>query len=185
LFGGLTFFWLISLFLNYPSLARVLFYLSSAAAVLVAGYTAFLFAQAKGRDFWQSPTLALHMLIHSVMGGAAFISLTSISFPLDEELARLITMILPASLILNVVLMGIELTVPHPTQDAKSVVQMIVRGRYRNLFWIGALLAGNVLPLLILLTAPPLSGIAAMLTLTGIYATEKIWVEAPQRIPLT
>jgi Fe-S-cluster-containing dehydrogenase component/formate-dependent nitrite reductase membrane component NrfD len=185
LFGGLTFLWLISLFLNYPSITRVLFYLSSAAALPVAVYTAFLFAQAKGRDFWQSPTLALHMLIHSVMGGAAFISLTSILFPLDEELARLITTILPASLILNVVLMGIELTLSHPTQDAKSVVQMIVRGRYRNLFWFGDLLAGNVLPLLILLTAPALSGVAAMLALTGIYVTEKIWVEAPQRISLT
>ncbi|MBI5917435.1 MAG: 4Fe-4S dicluster domain-containing protein, partial [Bacteroidetes bacterium] len=47
-------------------------------AVLVAVYTAFLFAQAKGRDFWQSPALALHMLIHSLLAGAAVFAFTGL-----------------------------------------------------------------------------------------------------------
>ena len=40
-------------------------------ALLTAVYTAFLFAQAKGRDFWQSPMLGLHMILHSIMAGLA------------------------------------------------------------------------------------------------------------------
>jgi formate-dependent nitrite reductase membrane component NrfD len=49
----------------------VLYGITLAAATMTAIYTAFLFAQAKGRDFWQSPSLALHMLVHSFMAGAA------------------------------------------------------------------------------------------------------------------
>ncbi len=36
-----------------------------------AGYSAFLFAQAKGRELWQNPTLFWHLLVHSVIAGAA------------------------------------------------------------------------------------------------------------------
>ena len=63
---------------------------------------------------------------------------------------------------------------------------MITKGRYKNLFWIGSILIGNVIPLVLLLTvsAPGMTAIAAVLVLIGIYVTEKIWVEAPQRIPL-
>jgi hypothetical protein len=63
---------------------------------------------------------------------------------------------------------------------------MITKGRYKNMFWIVAVMLGNVLPLALLIFAPSATvlTIAAVLVLIGIYATEKIWVEAPQRIPL-
>ena len=36
--------------------------ITAITAVAVAVYTAFLFAQAKGRDFWQSPTMVLSLI---------------------------------------------------------------------------------------------------------------------------
>jgi formate-dependent nitrite reductase membrane component NrfD len=39
---------------------------------LVAGYTAFLFKQCKGRDLWEEPGLLWHLLAQSVTAGAAF-----------------------------------------------------------------------------------------------------------------
>ena len=53
-------------------------------------------------------------------------------------------------------------------------------------FWIGTVLIGNVIPLALLVFAPSATmlTVSAILVLIGIYATEKIWVEAPQRIPL-
>jgi len=36
-----------------------------------AGYSAFLFAQAEGRDFWQSPLLLPHLLAQAIVAGAA------------------------------------------------------------------------------------------------------------------
>ena len=42
-----------------------------ALAVVAAVYTAFLFAQAKGRDFWQNPLLSVHLLAHALLAGSA------------------------------------------------------------------------------------------------------------------
>ena len=40
------------------------------AAVMTAGYTAFLFGQAEGRDLWQSPVLFWHLQAQALMAGA-------------------------------------------------------------------------------------------------------------------
>ena len=79
-----------------------------------------------------------------------------------------------------------ELTITHPSTSAHTVVEMITKGRYKGLFWIGVVLIGNVIPLAALLIVPSANMliVASVLVLIGIYVTEKIWVEAPQRIPL-
>jgi len=61
LYGGCLTFLTVTAALNLQGITLILFWASAALAVITAVYTAFLFAQAKGRDFWQSPTLALHM----------------------------------------------------------------------------------------------------------------------------
>ena len=82
--------------------------------------------------------------------------------------------------------MWIELTITHPTEDAKRVVEMITTGRYRRRFWIGTIALGNLIPaLLFTLGGGELQVVAGILALVGVYITESIWVEAPQRIPLT
>ena len=48
-----------------------------------AGYTAFLFGQAEGRDFWQSPLLLPILLVQAVIAGAA--ALGVLSWPLNIE----------------------------------------------------------------------------------------------------
>jgi len=170
-------------------------------AIMLAIYTAFLFAQAKGRDFWQSPSLALHMLVHSVMAGAAIFALVGLFTNLDSWIGLLkITLII--ALIVNLFTIITELTMTHPSTAAQTVVDMITKGRYKNLFWFVVILIGNVLPLILLLlnhsefACPELVSavsesfngssllISAVLVLIGIYVTEKIWIEAPQRIPL-
>ena len=64
---------------------------------------------------------------------------------------------------------------------------MITKGRYRSLFWGGAIFFGNLVPLAILFIpglATPMLAVAGLIVLAGIYLTEKIWVEAPQRVQL-
>ena len=162
-----------------------LLWITAVFAVLLAIYTAFLFAQAKGRDFWQSPSLALHMLVHSVMAGAAIFALTSL-ITSNENWMSILGMTIIIALAVNLFTMVTELTMTHPSTSAHTVVEMITKGRYKLLFWIGTVLIGNVIPLLLLLIIPGsiTLTIAAVLILIGIYTTEKIWVEAPQRIPL-
>jgi len=157
-------------------------------AIVVAIYTAFLFAQAKGRDFWQSPTLAFHMLMHSFMAGLAiyfFISLATIT---DENWLSYLGKGSIIAIILNVFIMLIELTTTHPTQDAKTVVGMITKGRYKYQFWLGTILIGNLIPLALLFALgwnPVIGSIAGAMMLIGIYFNNHIWVEAPQRIALS
>lgn len=154
--------------------------------VIVAVYTAFLFAQAKGRDFWQSPALALHMLIHSLLAGAAVFGLTGLMGDLTADWAGYLRTMMIVMIVLNLLTMWVELTITHPTQEAKLAVKMITKGRYATLFRAGVLLVGNILPLALLIPGQSWSlPVAGLLALVGIYITEKIWVEAPQRIQLS
>jgi formate-dependent nitrite reductase membrane component NrfD len=187
-FGGLVTLLGVALFFGWDFLNPVVNWLTAIVAVVVAVYTAFLFAQAKGRDFWQSPTLALHMLVHSLMAGAAAFTIVNLFLETSTNWQTYLSYLLYGAIGFNLLTMLFELTTTHPTEDAKHTVNMILKGRYSTQFFGGAILVGNILPVALLLFAngnPMLMAAAGVLVLAGIYFTEKIWVEAPQRIPLT
>ena len=185
IFGLLVTVWLVMNLLDIQVGNTILLWGTALFGVLLAIYTAFLFAQAKGRDFWQSPTLPLHMLVHSLMAGAGIFMIVSMIIGLNDWMA-LLKNIMIASLIINLLSVITELTITHPTTSAKAVVKMITKGRYKSLFWWGTILMGNIIPLVVLFTTQNdiLMGVSGLLVLIGIILTEKIWVEAPQRIPL-
>ena len=196
-YGGLLTLLAVSYYFGWTAVFDILFWITGFVSIMVAVYTAFLFAQAKGRDFWQSPAMAVHMLVHSLMAGSATFLILDLFMPwkgagLMSDYS-LVVLILAITLVINLFTMLVELTMTHPTKDAKLVVKMITKGRYKNLFWAGVLLIGNILPFVLILlsgnTAVEMQGmvlsIAALMVLVGIYFTERIWVEAPQRIPLS
>ena len=173
-------------FFEMKEAAMVTMWVSAAVAIMVAIYTAFLFAQAKGRDFWQSPTLAIHMLVHSFMAGAAFFSITNTLFGSSADWDLFLSYVLYIAIGINLFVLIIELTMTHPTEDSKRVAHMITGGRYKNNFWFGTVLIGNVIPLvLVFIGGGWITALAGILVIIGIYITEKIWIEAPQRIQLT
>jgi Fe-S-cluster-containing dehydrogenase component/formate-dependent nitrite reductase membrane component NrfD len=194
IFGLLATIWGAMAYFEINTGETLLLWVTAFFAVMLAIYTAFLFAQAKGRDFWQSPSLALHMLVHSVMAGAAIFMLAS--FFIGEIRIPILATTLIVALVVNLFTIITEITMTHPSTAAHTVVEMITKGRYKNLFWFVVVLLGNVLPLLFIIglktgVLPEMTGVpeslilgSAVLILVGIYATEKIWVEAPQRIPL-
>lgn len=187
LYGGLLSFIAAALFFDWASILSIVNWVTALAAVVVAIYTAFLFAQAKGRDFWQSPSLALHMLVHSLMAGAAAFALLTLFTETSAGWNGYLTNLLYASIGFNLLTLLLELTTTHPTEDAKRTVNMILKGRYARLFYGGVIFIGNLLPIGLLLFggSTALLPVAGALVLLGIYFTEHIWVEAPQRIPLT
>ncbi|NNF21604.1 MAG: polysulfide reductase NrfD [Saprospiraceae bacterium] len=187
-FGGLLTLLAVSKYFGWDALMAPLMYMTALAACIVAVYTAFLFAQAKGRDFWQSPTLAIHMLVHSLMAGAGVFLIISLIENSSTEWNAFTAWILLISIIVNLVVMLFELVTTHPTMDAKIVVNMILKGRYKTMFWLGVLAVGNMIPLVMLLSGMSVGATGALIAvfvLAGIYMTEHIWVEAPQRIPLS
>ena len=184
IFGGLLTMWGAALFFEMQMAAEIIMWIAAMTAILVAVYTAFLFAQAKGRDFWQSPTLPLHMLVHSVMAGAGAMAIGNMLMANDGRWGGFLENILVGTLIFNLVLLVVELSVTHPTADAKATVDMIMKGRYKNRFWIGVVFFGNILPIAMIAFGVPVA-VTGLVALIGIILQEKIWVEAPQRIPLS
>ena len=188
IYGGLLTLLAAANWFGWSGIQTPVMWLTAINAIVVAIYTAFLFAQAKGRDFWQSPTLSIHMLVHSLMAGAAVFGILSLFVENGTYWMPFLKNVMLIGIIVNLFTMMIELVTTHPTDDAKRTVDMIVKGRYKNKFWGGVLFFGNVLPLLILFFMGNNSfilAIAGAIILIGIYLTEDIWVEAPQRIPLS
>lgn len=186
IYGGILTLWLAAYVLELEALMTVSWWLGAVFAVITAVYTAFLFAQSKGRDFWQSPVLPFHMLVHSMMAGAAVLILATFATGSLSWMPYLKT-VLVFSIVCNLLIVWAEIRMPHPTDDAKTVVKMITSGMYKKYFWGGTLLLGNIIPLALTLlggTSMPMLAIAGLSALVGIYLTEKIWVEAPQQIEL-
>ncbi len=152
-------------------------------AALTATYTAFLFAQAKGRDFWQSPMLPLHMLNHAVIAGAA--TLTFIDLTGTDAWQTFLQTVLKITLLVNLALTGFELFSPHPTVDSSRVAKSIWRGHYRFLFWGGVIGMGTLAPLILLALMPGLPQFAGILAVGGVFIAQHIWVRAPQQLPLS
>ena len=187
-YGGLLTLLAASYYFTWLDIITPLSYLTAGAAVIVAVYTAFLFAQAKGRDFWQSPTLSLHMIIHSIMAGSAIFLLIGLFLNPQADWTHFLKNTLSVAIVLNMIVLIAELATTHPTLDAKLTVNSILSGRYKIKFWAGVVCVGNILPIIMLIFGQVQSitlGIAAGFVLIGIYYTEDIWVEAPQQIPLS
>ncbi|MBI3993648.1 MAG: polysulfide reductase NrfD [Candidatus Lambdaproteobacteria bacterium] len=156
-------------------------------AALTAIYTAFLFAQAKGRDAWQSPLLPLHMLLRSVLTGGSAMLLLGLLLQ-QHDLSR-VTRVLVAVLLANGLLLAAEFTQAHVTRDTARALHLMTRGPLRLPFWTSVAL-GSVLPMLLLAGGQDQfrAGLwiipAAVLVLTLSLVTEHVWVRAPQLIPL-
>lgn len=171
---------------RFPAVSRMaMAWVCAPLALGAAIYTAFLFAQAEGRDLWQSPLLPVHLLIQALMVGsgallglAAFIELA----PGLVALAK-ITFGVGLGLDLFVLLFG-EFGIAHASELAARAAHEISRGKYAKQFWLGAIALGHVVPLVLLALPGALApACAALLTIVGLYAYEHAFVMAPQEIP--
>lgn len=172
------------------------------AAVLAggaaAGYTAFLFGQARGRAFWQSPVLLPHLVIQAVVAGCAALA---IGYAVIDTIAPGSTLVLQARLLALGKLMTIGLVVnglmvmgelsSHSNQDARLASKWISEGPGSNtLFW-GVFVLGHIAPIVALtlglmvpeqgaastLFAIPIAGGAS---LVGLFLWDDLYVRAGQ-----
>ncbi len=186
LYGLALTLWAVTMLTGRTEAAEAIGWVTAVLAVLTAVYTAFLFAQAKGRDFWQSPTLVLHMLLHAALAGAAVFAIVFLFSAPGGEWFAFVRNTLIVAVILNLLVIASEMLTPHPTADARKTVQAIVKGRYRGYFWILGIAVGNLLPVVLAWAGgDALLAVAGVSVLIGLYATEYVWVRAPQDIPLS
>ena len=185
-YGGILTLWLIASFAGFEGVLKYIEPFGIVFALLSAVYTAFLFAQAKGRDFWQSPMLGLHMIIHALMAGFAIFQIASVFIKVSIGFTMFLNFCTIAALVFNLIILAIELTTTHTTEDAHTTVKSITHGEFKRQFWLGMILVGNILPIFWLFAGASWAfALAGVLILIGLWFAEDIWVKAPQRIPLS
>jgi Fe-S-cluster-containing dehydrogenase component/formate-dependent nitrite reductase membrane component NrfD len=169
-----------------------------APTVVLAGatacYSAFLFAQAKGRDLWQSPLFFWHLLVQAFVAGSAIWLLASLYLRSRRIVPSLVLLLV--FLVLSLCMTLVETALPHFSEDVSQATRHMVRGRLRNRFWGLAIGAGMAVPILLFSLLPSLPAwfgplgawipaVAAILALAGIWWYEDVWVKAGQSVPLS
>jgi len=184
-FGAVLTVYIAAQHFEFHSIIRIAEWAAFILSVPVAVYTAFLLAQAKGRDFWQSPILPIHMIAHMIMAGAATFGVLINFVETTYDWESYIRIMLLIGIAFNMNVLVAELTIAHPTAESKLVAKMISRGRFSVLFYTGSVLIGNLIPVALILTGENmLLPIAGAFSIIGIYVTEHIWIKGPQLVPL-
>jgi Fe-S-cluster-containing dehydrogenase component len=149
----------------------------AALALATACYTAYLFAQARARDLWQSPLLAPHLAVQAAAAGAA--AILPFAAWLGPRTAETGTAaLLCAAAAAHVLLVAGEITITHPTEHAHLAVREMTRGRYARFFWPGLIAVAVAV-------AAPWAGVAVVpFALLGLLAHEHAYVQAGQSVPL-
>lgn len=165
---------LFSALIPSPDAFEISFYLTVLFAFGSAVYSAFLFWQAKGRDFWQSPLFAVHLVVMALVAGSGTM------IQMDDSLPG-VSGVLLLSVLLHALLVAFDLTAVHSTRDAKIAAHAMYA---TNLwFWVGAVLIGMLLPVILVMLG--ITGTSGLMALIGLVIYERIWVRAGQIVPLS
>src|SRR5262249_22557668 len=142
---------------------RALAWLGVPLAAFSAVYTAWLFAQARARDLWQSALLPPQLLVQAAASGAAL--LLPVASAVEPQAAGPLAATAAISTYVHVLLVAGEVAMPHGTAHARLAVREMRRGRYAWYFRAGVVLqvAGVVA---VLVGAP--GAFAAPLILVGL-----------------
>jgi Fe-S-cluster-containing dehydrogenase component/Ni/Fe-hydrogenase subunit HybB-like protein len=176
-------------------------------ALMTAIYTAYLFAQAKARDLWQSSLLPFHLFVQALLVGAAALILVATwtthvpLFPGAFEfgvngLIRGLLNVFGISALLHLILVFAEAAQTHATAHARIASWEMTRGRYLWFFWPGVILVTAALALgwfawpdlhNTCCTSDPQAVwglLAATTALAGMLFHEHAYVQAGQSVPL-
>jgi Fe-S-cluster-containing dehydrogenase component/formate-dependent nitrite reductase membrane component NrfD len=184
-YGAVSLLWLLIGAGRLPWSQHVLVVPVLALGLAAAGYSALLFGQAEGRDFWQSPLLLPHLLVAAVLAGAATLTIAGVAVGADSGMLATIAIALVVALALHALLVFAELGVTHANVDVRLAARLLTRGPWKARFWGGAVGGGIVVPLVLLLATSQAWPLAAALALGGLWLYEDLWVKAGQSVPLS
>jgi Fe-S-cluster-containing dehydrogenase component/formate-dependent nitrite reductase membrane component NrfD len=161
---------------GWSGLPGPLLWLGIPLGTLTAVYTAYLFAQAKGRDLWQNPLLPPHFLVQALLAGSA--ALVPVAAALEPVALPALLWLLSGASLIHLLMVAGETTVTHGTAHAHLALRELTRGRYGTYFWIGTVLVA------LAVAAPWIGPAAAASALAGLLAFEHAYVQAGQAVPL-
>jgi formate-dependent nitrite reductase membrane component NrfD len=187
-------FWLAAI-LGFSAVTSLLLWPTVLVGFAAAVYTAFLFGQCEGRDLWQTPLLPAHLFVQALMCGSAVLALLPNVLGGSDAARAFAVPALIIALVLHLIMMLGEMAMPHTTDNSLYAARLITHGPFSRAFWGGAIVAGGIVPLLIVLVPiifgaivpAPLnaiaSGVAAILALGGLLIFEWCFVMAGQSVP--
>jgi Fe-S-cluster-containing dehydrogenase component/formate-dependent nitrite reductase membrane component NrfD len=153
-------------------------------ALLTAGYTAFLFGQAKGRDLWQSPMLFWHLIAQAAMVGTGALLVAAPFADPDDGATRFLTVGMAVSAACHLVFLGLEYGTGHASRGTAIAARRVTRGRYARTFWFGGVLPVVVaIPLVFL--GPAAGVVCGLVVQAALVAYESVFVRAGQDVPLS
>ncbi len=191
-FSGGAVLWLLAAWLDLGWLMTTLAWLAIPAGAMMAGYTAFLFGQAEGRDLWQSKWLFLHLGVQAVMVGSGALAVAGLLVGLSDSAWRLLAASFVLSTLGHLLLLAVEYSGKHSTRGAALAAHIILSGRYSQTFWfggvapcvvaavVGALVWASLLP-----TPSVWLALAGLLVQPALLAYESVFVRAGQDVPLS
>ena len=170
------------------TVAPLIFWPAALFAVASACYSAFLFAQARGRDFWQSPLLFWHLLVQAIIAGAAVLVLLGSVLGMSLAVFFWLGNLLVISLLVSLGMIFGELFMSHGSEEVIRSANLMIKGALGKQFWIFVIGLGIVVPIALILWPAGsllLNMIAAALVLLGSWMYENLWIKAGQAVPLS
>ena len=189
-YGLAAFLWLIRGLLG-SRIPGALVACTAALAIGSACYSAFLFAQARGRDLWQSPMFLWHLLVQAVIAGSAVLWIVAVLGHAEMQFVRRSALILLISVAASLFMVLFEIALPHVSEDARLAMRSLVRGRYAFRFWALIIVVGLIVPIvlsalfLMSLISPAVAWIGPLAALAALFSFEDLWVKAGQSVPLS
>jgi Fe-S-cluster-containing dehydrogenase component/formate-dependent nitrite reductase membrane component NrfD len=157
--------------------------------LLTSAYTAFLFAQAEGRDLWQGAHLPIVMGAQGIMLGAASVML--VAAQLNGTGAWFgafagVHLVVATVVSLAATVLG-DLGIPHATEVARRAAHEMIRGAFRVPYWTGVALAHLPMFVLVLVSPEGPGWVAALSVVTaamcvGVFLQSWALVMAPQTV---
>jgi Fe-S-cluster-containing dehydrogenase component/formate-dependent nitrite reductase membrane component NrfD len=194
--------WFVAGLGDQEGIARGAIWLAAITGLATAGYTAFLFGQAKGRTLWNSPALVWHMIAAAFAVGGGVSLIASLTSEVDRATgsgavlssggisigtgAFALTMLVGAA--------GLGVTALFEARtthgaDAAEAYHHLTRGAFARKYRVGLVLATFVpaaCAVLVLGGAPlVLGGLGGILAAIGVGLTDDAFVKAGQSVPLT
>ncbi len=176
-YGAVLAVYLLGSVAGWSGLRQVMGGLALPVGAAVACYTAYLFAQAKARDLWQSPLLVPHLAVQAVLAGAAAI-LPFAEWQSPHATVVGVEALLCGAAAAHLLAVAGEVTLAHPTSHARLAILEMVRGRFAAYFWAG------VAGVAVAVAAPWIGVVAVPFGLAGLLAHEHSYVQAGQSVPL-
>ncbi|MDJ0973272.1 MAG: polysulfide reductase NrfD [Planctomycetota bacterium] len=191
-YGGLLTLWLalrLGLFRVAEPVATIVFGVTIVAGALTAMYTAWLFAQAKGRALWMRKGLATHLLVQAWVAGCALLLLSYPLFPWTREHLTIVRVALAIGLFAHTAFIVLEHRLAPVGREAEyeRAAALLSRGPFarRRQVWTGGVGIGAPLIGLLLTTSPITWMLIGAMVLVGLWNEEDTFVRAGQALPIS